>query len=122
VQGERYELSYKRLAPIVQNRTSYEYYLDCRDVETSAESAPRGSSPHASDNPSLTSAPTGSSPVSTAAGEVTAAASTSVAASTAATTQETEPTDDFFDPRGPTSGLQSCLLLCCVGHLCKVLF
>lgn len=74
-----------------------------RDVETSAESAPRGSSPHASDNPSLTSAPTGSSPVNNNPTEVTAAASTSVAASTAVSTQETEPTDDFFDPRGPTS-------------------
>ncbi|KAI5432490.1 clathrin interactor EPSIN 2 [Lathyrus oleraceus] len=69
-----------------------------RDVEPSAESAPRGSPPHASDNPSLTSAPTGSSPVSNNPTEVTAA--TSAAASG---TQETEPTDDFFDPRGPTS-------------------
>ncbi|WJX75083.1 hypothetical protein P8452_58651 [Trifolium repens] len=69
-----------------------------RDVETSAESAPRGSSPHATDNPSLTSVPTGSSPVSNNPTEVTAAASTA-----ASGIQENEPTDDFFDPRGPTS-------------------
>ncbi|CAI8591679.1 unnamed protein product [Vicia faba] len=69
-----------------------------RDVEPSVESAPRSSSPHESDNPSLTSAPTGSSPVSNNPTEVTAATSTA-----ASGTQETEPTDDFFDPRGPTS-------------------
>ncbi|XP_004489132.1 clathrin interactor EPSIN 2 [Cicer arietinum] len=69
-----------------------------RDLETSADSAPRGSSPHASDNPNLTSAPTGSSPVSNNPTEVTTAASTA-----ASGTQEIEPTDDFFDPRGPTS-------------------
>ncbi|XP_027348930.1 clathrin interactor EPSIN 2-like isoform X2 [Abrus precatorius] len=69
-----------------------------RDVETSAASAPRGSSPHANDNPSQISSPTESSPVNSDPSEPTTAASTA-----AAGTQETEATDDFFDPRGPAS-------------------
>ncbi|KAE9615620.1 hypothetical protein Lalb_Chr04g0257281 [Lupinus albus] len=67
-----------------------------RDVETSAGSAPRGSSPHANDNPSQTNAPTGSSPsVSNNPIEATAASTT------ASGNQEIAPPDDFFDPRIP---------------------
>ncbi|KAG5002404.1 hypothetical protein JHK87_023476 [Glycine soja] len=69
-----------------------------RDVETSAAPAPRDSSPHVNDNPSQTSAPTGSFPVNNNPTEATTAASTAVSGA-----QETEATDDFFDPRGPAS-------------------
>ncbi|KAL2571248.1 hypothetical protein AAZV13_18G240400 [Glycine max] len=65
-----------------------------RDAETSAPSAPRDSSPHVNDNPSQISAPTGSFPVNNNPTEATTAASGA---------QETETTDDFFDPRGPSS-------------------
>nr|KYP65063.1 Epsin-2 [Cajanus cajan] len=71
----------------------YEYYFDCRDVETSAVSAPRDPSP-VNDNPSQTSAHTESSPVNNNPTEATTAASGA---------KETEATDDFFDPRGPSS-------------------
>ncbi|XP_061360191.1 clathrin interactor EPSIN 2-like [Gastrolobium bilobum] len=67
-----------------------------RDGETSAASAPRGSS--ASDNPHQTSAPTGSSPlVSDNSTEATAAASTATSGN-----WEVEASDEF-DPRGPGS-------------------
>ncbi|XP_019430829.1 PREDICTED: clathrin interactor EPSIN 2 isoform X1 [Lupinus angustifolius] len=67
-----------------------------RDVETSAGSAPRGSSPHANDNPSQTAAPTGSSPsVSNNPIEATAASSAAYG------NQEIAPPDDYFDPRVP---------------------
>lgn len=65
-------------------------------METSAAPAPRDSSPHVNDNPSQTSAPTGSFPVNNNPTEATTAASGA---------QETETTDDFFDPRGPSSGV-----------------
>lgn len=64
-----------------------------RDVETSAASAPKGSSPQVSDVPGQTSATTGSSPVNNNPTEAAAASGT----------QEFEATDDFFDPRGPAS-------------------
>lgn len=69
-------------------------------METSAAPAPRDSSPHVNDNPSQTSAPTGSFPVNNNPTEATTAASTAVSGA-----QETEATDDFFDPRGPASGV-----------------
>ncbi|KAK7304294.1 hypothetical protein VNO77_45162 [Canavalia gladiata] len=69
-----------------------------RDAETSAASAPRDSSPNVNDNPSQNSAPAESSPVNNYPTEATGAAS--AAASGA---QETEATDDFFDPRGPAA-------------------
>ncbi|TKY64749.1 Clathrin interactor EPSIN 3 [Spatholobus suberectus] len=69
-----------------------------RDVETSATSAPRDSSPHVNDNLSQTPAPTGSSSVNNNPIEATTAASTAASGA-----QETEATDDFFDPRGPAS-------------------
>ncbi|KAK7272859.1 hypothetical protein RIF29_13899 [Crotalaria pallida] len=70
-----------------------------RDVETSAASAPRGSSPHANDNPSQISAPTGSSPsVSSNPIEATVASPP-----VASGNHELEAPDDFFDPRVPPS-------------------
>ncbi|ESW11115.1 hypothetical protein PHAVU_008G003100 [Phaseolus vulgaris] len=69
-----------------------------RDVETSAASVPRDSPPHVNDNPIQTSAPTGSSPVNNSTTEATTAASGA---------QEPEATDDFFDPRGPTSAFSA---------------
>jgi len=71
-------------------------------VETSAASVPRDSPPHVNDNPIQTSAPTGSSPVNNSTTEATTAASGA---------QEPEATDDFFDPRGPTSGVYYSIML-----------
>lgn len=85
---------------LVSNRIYYLYCFDFRDVETSAASVPRDSPPHVNDSPSQTSAATGSSPVNNNTTEATAAASGA---------QEAEATDDFFDPRGPLSGVYTVL-------------
>lgn len=80
----------------------YYYNLDCRDGGISKASAPRGSSP-VSDNLHQTSAPIGSSLVSENPMEATAAAETATSGN-----WEVEASDEF-DPRGPVSGVKSCL-------------